>query len=113
MFSMSGHQHAELAQKLLNETPTYTMLDFIMMAWRPPKSSQKLRRLRFCFDRDSPFWDLDLLWNLVLGIWSFYTSTTGFSNVPIPEMLMRTVSSGRSVKLSGGTMPVPVSSIAP
>src|SRR6266446_1015367 len=35
-------------------------------------------------------WDLELLLSFELGIWSFYTSTTGFSSVPMPEMPMRT-----------------------
>src|SRR5689334_20525667 len=41
------------------------------------------------------------------------TSITGFSSVPMPEMLILTASPERNVKVSGGTMPVPVSRIVP
>jgi hypothetical protein len=41
------------------------------------------------------------------------TTVTGFSNVPIPEIVMRTRSPSASVNESGGTIPAPVSSIAP
>src|SRR5688572_9409145 len=41
------------------------------------------------------------------------TTATGFSNLPMPEMVMRTASSGSSVNESGGTTPAPVSSTAP
>src|SRR5687767_3878592 len=40
---------------------------------------------------------------------SSQTSATGFSNLPMPEMVMRTVSSASSVNESGGTTPAPVS----
>src|SRR5262245_36931322 len=44
--------------------------------------------------------DLELGASLEFGVWDLelYTSTTGFSNVPIPEMVMRTASSAFKAK---------------
>jgi MFS family permease len=42
-----------------------------------------------------------------------YPCTTGFSSVPMPSILISTMSLGWSVKLLSGTMPVPVSRKAP
>ena len=44
---------------------------------------------------------------------SCQTTATGFSSVPIPEMVMRTESPASSVNESGGTIPAPVSRTAP